>query len=794
MVVLPFNNPRALDVAVSGGKGASLARLTSFGFNVPPGVIVTAQAYREFIAQAPWLPETLKTLHVGEPAVLAAEALEIKARLATLPLPGNLEQALDTAVGELIAAHDIHNNFSVRSSATAEDGAAAAFAGQHDTFLNTARDALARKIKDCWLSLWSDRAIAYRVQVGVGLLDADMAVVVQQMVEADVAGVLFTVDSVSGDLGRAIVNANYGLGESVVSGDAADHWQVDKTSFEVTSRHLAEKHLKIVSNGNGGTKEVHLEGDERTQPCLSDDELVQLVTLGSAIQIPARWTRDESAERFPNPISPLAWELVEEGFHSSLNYSFELMGLPAFKGKWFAMFEGYVYGDQNAVELYANGVPLSLNSLEDLKRALPVIAEKYSWVQELPTRWARDLDWYLLKLGEFKGLDLSRLSLPDLWKHVRDISATGAQYFLPNIAISITQRVLYKVLQGILRLAAEPEKAQHLFDALLAHCDTKTGVINAELYELARLVQDHSAYFDSHSNAQVLNPGESGVIPDFHAKLSKFLSEHGHREIEFDPYVATWAEAPEIVLDTLRVMAKGELTNPHSNTRALKIRAQETLFQLQQHVPAEFRYFFTEVVRLAQAYTSLDDLEHYQTTRLTLPMRRALRELGSRLVDLGILSEPMDIFFANSAVLEESILQPHWERWAELSKNVEANRQQYQVARASTPRWSLVDENDVEPMESGSLHGIAGSPGKAVGPVFVVRGPEDFGKFPKGAVLIARTTNPAWTPLSHGAVTAREMQKPAVMAVRGILTAFSNGDMVEVDGSRGVVTRVAEVA
>jgi pyruvate,water dikinase len=323
------------------------------------------------------------------------------------------------------------------------------------------------------------------------------------------------------------------------------------------------------------------------------------------------------------------------------------------------------------------------------------------------------------------------------------------------------------------------------------------------------MVQNNPAYFDSHSNARVLGSGESGVIPGFHAKLSKFLSEHGHREIEFDPYVATWAEAPEIVLDTLRVMAKGELANPHANARALKIRAQETLFQLQQQVPAEFRYFFTEVVRLAQAYTSLDDLEHYQTTRLTLPMRRALHELGSRLVDLGILSEPMDIFFANSTVLEDAILQPHWERWAELSKNVATNKQQYAAARSSTPRWALVDEVEAAPAVSGSFMGIAGSPGRAVGPVFVVRGPEDFGKFPKGAVLIARTTNPAWTPLfygasavitesggplSHGAVTAREMQKPAVMAVRGILTAFSNGDMVEVDGSRGIVTRVTEAA
>jgi pyruvate,water dikinase len=273
--------------------------------------------------------------------------------------------------------------------------------------------------------------------------------------------------------------------------------------------------------------------------------------------------------------------------------------------------------------------------------------------------------------------------------------------------------------------------------------------------------------------------------------------------------VATWVESPEIVLDTLRVMAQGELNDPHANVRALKIRAQETLFELQKRVPDEFRYFFTEVVRLAQAYTSLDDLEHYQTTRLTLPMRRAVRELGVRLVDLGIVNDPMDVFFANSAVLEEAICAPHWERWVSLSRNIEANRNEYFAARSRTPRWTLAEQEEEQVDVLNGLKGIAGSPGKAIGPVFVIHGPEDFGKFPKGAVLVARTTNPAWTPLfygacavitesggplSHGAVTAREMQKPAVMAVRGILTAFENGQMVEVDGSRGIVTPVAEAA
>jgi phosphohistidine swiveling domain-containing protein len=839
MVLLPFNNPLALDVSVSGGKGASLARLTSSGFNVPPGIIISAEAYREFIGQSSWFMSAAPGVHVGHPGLLADESRQLRRCLEALALPERLATELDTAIAKLVAEHGIRNNFSVRSSATAEDGANAAFAGQHDTFLNTPREQLAEKIKACWISLWSERAIAYRHQVGLELLDADMAVVVQQMVEADVAGVVFTVDSVSGNLEHTVVNASYGLGETVVSGDCADHWVLDKSSGLPLEAHLAEKTLKLVSNPQGGTTEVHLEGEARTAPCLSDEELRELAGLGVHIQkaygfpqdiefarangklfvlqsrpitsIPARWTRDESAERFPNAVSPLAWELVEEGFHSSLNYSFELMGLPSFKGKWFAMFEGYVYGDQNAVELYANGVPLSLNSLEDLKRALPVIREKYGWVQELPTRWARDLDWYLLKLGEFKGMDLSRLSLKELWAHVREISATGAQYFLPNIAISITQRVLYKVLHGLLAFSVGADRAQGLFDALLAHCDTKTGVINAELYKLAKSVQAYPAVFEF-PNAELLDDGVNALkhtFPGFWADFSKLLAEHGHREIEFDPYVATWVESPEVVLDTLRVMAQGELNDPHANVRALKIRAQETLFELQKQVPDEFRYFFTEVVRLAQAYTSLDDLEHYQTTRLTLPMRRAVRELGVRLVDLGIVNDPMDVFFANSAVLEEAICAPHWERWVSLSRNIETNRNEYFAARNRTPRWTLAEQEEQQVDVLNGLKGIAGSPGKAIGPVFVIHGPEDFGKFPKGAVLVARTTNPAWTPLfygacavvtesggplSHGAVTAREMQKPAVMAVRGILTAFENGQLVEVDGSRGIVTPVAEAA
>ena len=216
--------------------------------------------------------------------------------------------------------------------------------------------------------------------------------------------------------------------------------------------------------------------------------------------------------------------------------------------------------------------------------------------------------------------------------------------------------------------------------------------------------------------------------------------------------------------------------------------------------------FFTEVVRLAQTYTSLDDLEHYQTTRLTLPLRRALRELGSRLVDLGLIAEPMDVFFARFSLLNQAIVQPSAQRWAELAAQISENKSIYAQALLRSPAWRLNDDDSaVEMSAEDGWKGIPGSPGKATAPVFLLQGSQDFGSFPKGAVLVARTTNPAWTPLfygasavitesggplSHGAVTAREMQKPAVMGVRGIMQMLSNGQVVEVDGTRGTVRLV----
>jgi pyruvate,water dikinase len=828
---LTFDDPLAGKLELSGGKGANLSLLFQRGFPVPPGFIVTVAAYRDFIAAAGHSTVAAAGFSFHDPARLKTQSEDLRAKLSVLALPPAAAEEIRRRLAEFSPAQ----HFSVRSSSTMEDLAGAAFAGQHDTYLNCrGADTILDRIKACFLSLWMDRAIAYRHQHGFDHAAAAMAVVVQQMVPCDVAGVGFSVNPISGDLGEMIINANFGLGESVVSGEGeVDHFTLDRASRCVRSRNIARKSRKIVG-ADSGTRDVQLNGEEGGRACLNDDQLRQLADLLLRVEatyqfpqdiewgfagrtlhllqsrpitaIPPRWTRDESAERFPNVITPLTWDFVESGFHRSLNYSFRMMNFPLFNGKWFGMHGHYIYGNQNAVELYARRAPLTVRSLDELRAALPRLREDFRWVQDLPALWMRDLDYYLISIGQFMTEPLEARSVKDLWHYVLKVNEHGAAYFLPNIAISITHGALYALLHHLLRMVFGAEAANPFFDNLMAFCETKTGAINKELFELAALARARpqlETLLQRTSSRDIIEHRQLEPFPQFHDRLQKFLRDHGHREVDFDAYAPTWVECPWVVLDNVGVILRAPVTeSPSEKERALKIRMQQAEVELFQKVPPDLHFAFAEILRLARAYTSLDDLEHYQTTRLTLPLRRGLRALGARLTERGFLSEPMDVFFARQQQIHQAVNEDTETAWRQLAAHIRRQKDDYLRDKSRTPEWVLGAATTVAPASGDCLTGLAGSPGEAEGEVFTVLSAGDFAKFPKGAVLLARTTNPTWTPLfysaaavitesggplSHGAVTAREMRIPAVMSVRESLTRLKNGRRVRVDGTRGKV-------
>ncbi len=340
----------------------------------------------------------------------------------------------------------------------------------------------------------------------------------------------------------------------------------------------------------------------------------------------------------------------------------------------------------------------------------------------------------------------------------------------------------------------------------MAYCETKTGAINKELFEMATMVRKDTglaALLDQKTSREIIESKSLQEFPEFHIRFTRFLRDHGHREMDFDAYVPTWIECPWVVLDSLRLILQTPMNEtPAEKERALKIRMQQAEFDLFKQLPADLHFFFYEIIRLARIYTSLDDLEHYETTRLTLSLRRGLKELGNRLVQRRVLEEPMDIFFGRITQISEAVCQNHEEGWNAFGNTVRNQKEAYLRAQARRPEWAL-GENQPSITPAGSfLGGLAGSPGQAEGEVFQVVSSDDFATFPKGAVLVARTTNPTWTPLfysaaavitesggplSHGAVTAREMRIPAVMSVKDCLSRLKNGQRVRVDGTSGKI-------
>jgi len=504
---------------------------------------------------------------------------------------------------------------------------------------------------------------------------------------------------------------------------------------------------------------------------------------------------------------------VEEGFHQSLSYSFDLMGLPSYEGKWFALFDNYVYGNQNAVEIYAEGTASALNvkSVDELVAALPMLRKRYAWVQDLPLVWSRDLDRYLLGLGELMAEPLTGRPVKELWDYVLRVKQLGAEYFLPNIAISIIQRTLYKLVYSIIKASVGSTAAPALFDRLLAFCETKTGFINKELYRLARKISQDLSLTEKlrgMDGQEFLNSGGFASQPDIDKLFQRFLRDHGHREVEFDPYHPTWVEAPWLVVENLKVMLDSELEDPAEKERSLKMAMMETERALIDKLPEDLRFSVQELLRLARVYTALDDIEHYQTTRLTLPFRRGLRALGDTLHAKGILDEPMDVFFSRATTLDQAVHKETKEKWNELTEEIREQKNCYRHSREHSPAWEL-GKNETFVETEGGLSGLPGSPGIARGNVYKILSPDDFASFPQGAILVARTTNPAWTPLfykasavitesggplSHGAVTAREVGLPAVMSVRGVLSVLENSQVVTVNGTAGKIIIEDEVS
>ena len=313
--ILPLESEQAT-LPFAGGKGANLAHLTRAGLPVPGGFLVTTQAYQAFVEANHLTGQIQAALHAGaveDPEALEQASARIRALFAAGTFPPGLEEDLLAAYAGLSARADRGTGpenqgaqtgellpesgpvpVAVRSSATAEDLPDMSFAGQQDTYLNVVGGpVLLRAVVSCWSSLWTTRAIGYRARNHIDSREVSLAVVVQEMVQSQASGVLFTANPLSGLRSETVIDATLGLGEALVSGQVEpDHYVVDTTSGQIRSRKPGAKAISIRSRAGGGTVTVMEKAHDH--PALADEQVLELAHLGQ--QVTALYSQPQDIE------------------------------------------------------------------------------------------------------------------------------------------------------------------------------------------------------------------------------------------------------------------------------------------------------------------------------------------------------------------------------------------------------------------------------------------------------------------------------------------------------------------
>ncbi|SDT62630.1 phosphoenolpyruvate synthase [Pseudarthrobacter equi] len=693
------------DLAAAGGKALGLAGLIHAGLPVPPGFVLGTDAYAEFV-NANGLGDEIQRLAAvspdAAPGDYAAASDRIRALFTGGALPGGMRDELAGAYG-LLGGADVP--VAVRSSATAEDLASASFAGQQDTYLNVRGfEALTKAVIGCWASLWTARAMAYRAREGVLPGQVRLAVVVQQMVEAEAAGVMFTANPANGRRDQAVISAAWGLGESVVSGTVStDDLVVEAATGKVLSRQTADKTVMTVY-AEGGTREQPVAAARRRAPVLDDPAAAELASLGRRIaehfgapqdiewaradgtffilqsrpitalpepaaDIPDTWPlpypkgmyfRASIVEQLPDPLTPLFADLIDGSVARSLQALLATavgksavrdgdVRLPTVNG-----YAYYYYRNSGMWRMMAKS-PAAFRALFRGEAHMGVAG----WREYSHPKYQRVVkDWAAKPLQELPGGEL----------------LAGAQSLLD------AGTVYYTAVQSIIPLAATSELSFRAFydklvrrdgdppaQALLLGFDSEPIRAEKSLYDLAGWARSDpglTAVLLERPTTELAECQRTGSPPagvddvlwqEWRFTFQEHLDLYGHAVYNLDFATPVPADDPATLLETVKFYLRGQGTDPHERQRLLTERREELTRAAAARLGPRRRAVFFRLLRWAQATAPIRE-DALADVGLAWPLlRRTLLELGRRLVASSVIAAPEDVFWLRFQELRSAV-------------------------------------------------------------------------------------------------------------------------------------------
>jgi pyruvate,water dikinase len=800
--VLGFDEVDETQIAAVGGKGAALGELARIaGIRVPGGFCVTTDALGRVRAETSIDDrlDRLSRLDADDREAIRALSADIRQAIEGAPVPQDVASAITSRLAGLGA----QAAYAVRSSATAEDSPTASFAGQHETYLNVVGEAaVLRHISRCWASLFTERAVVYRLRNGVDQRDAHMAVVVQQMVLPQAAGILFTADPVSFNRKVSTVEASFGLGEALVSG------RVDPDVYrardgEVVAKTIAAKRLAIRALPIGGTAEEAIEPEREQRPALTDAQVVQLEQLGRRIE--AHFGRPQDIE----------WCLVDDGFQVVQSRPITTLFPIPTAGEQ----DGHVYVSVGHQQMMTDAMkPLGLSVWQltalrpmheaggrlfvDVGRDLAFPASRDRIIEALGTSdpLIGDALRNVVERGELieprpdEAPPTSRLleppapieTEPSIVAELiesnqasvaalrRDIQAKSGDALLDFILADIQElkRILldprsYQVIVAAMEASlwlnrqmdawlGEKDAADILTRSVPHNVTAEMGLALLDVADVVRARPDVAAFLE--------NVEDEGFLDDLPAleggrevrdAIRAYLDAYGMRCAgEIDITRPRWAERPT----TLLPMILGNVKNfePGAGKRRLeqglreaREKEQELLERLRALPDGERKAEETrQTIERVRIFTGYREYPKYGIVGRYFVYKQALLREAARLVEARVLLDAEDIWYLTLPELQDVV---HTRQADE--QLIGRRRDGFRTAQALTPPRVLTSDGEVvagvygrTDVPAGALVGLAVSAGTVEGRARVILDVAQADVEP-GDILVTAYTDPSWTPL-----------------------------------------------
>lgn len=801
--VLGFQEIDQTQVSVVGGKGAHLGELSRIeGIRVPAGFCVTTDAFQRIMAEAPSIDDRLDRLSRLKPddrEAIRALSAEIRRTLEGIAIPDDLAAEITrplARLGEQAA-------YAVRSSATAEDMPTASFAGQQDTYLNVVGPAaILQHVSRCWASLFTERAVTYRLHSGFDHRKVHMAVVVQQMVFPQAAGVLFTADPVTSNRKVASVEASFGLGEALVSGLVnADVYKV--RDGEVVAKAVATKRLAIHASPAGGTQEQAIEPERQEQPVLTDAQVVRLAQLGRRIEAhfgrpqDIEWclTGDDFQIVQSRPITTL-FPIPAAGDrenHVYVSVGHQQMMTDAMKPLGLSMWQltaarpMYEAGGRLFVDVTRNlaspasraGLLRVLGKSDPLiGDALQTILDRGDFIRSLPDEGpgGAPLGGAPAPIETDPAIvtELIRRSQASIAALKRDIRTKSGSALLDFILADIQElkRILFDP-QGHQVFMAAIEATWWLNEQLQAWLGEKnaadtltqsvphniTSEMGLALLDVADGIRPHPDVVAFLQHAE-----DEGFLDEL-AKLAggreardairAYLDKYGMRCVgEIDITKPRWSEGPTtlvpMILGNIKNFEPGEAERRFEQGRQEAWEKEQELLKRLRALPDGERKAeeAKRMIDRVRTFIGYREYPKYGMVSRYFVYKQALLEEAERLVQAHVLREKEDIFYLTFQELHDVVRTNQVD-----DQLIRQRKDAYRSYQALTPPRVLTSDGEViagayrrDDLPAGALVGLPVSAGTIEGRARVILDMAEA-DLEAGDILVTAYTDPSWTPL-----------------------------------------------